>query len=179
MADLQRLLKAVNFAAIKHKNQRRKNPEKTPYINHPIGVANILSNEVGITDIDVLISAILHDTVEDTETSFEELEENFGPIVRGIVDECSDDKSLGKAERKQSQIEHAPMCSPKAKLVKLADKIYNLRDLNEITPEGWSRERVYEYFLWASKVFRGLQGTNSTLDKIYIGLLKTKGIDTS
>ena len=179
MADVQRLLKAVNFAAIKHRNQRRKNPEKTPYINHPIGVANILSSEADITDTDILISAILHDTVEDTETSFEELEDNFGPIVRGIVDECSDDKSLGKAERKQMQIEHAPMCSPKAKLVKLADKIYNLRDLNEITPEGWSGERVHEYFLWASKVFRGLQGTNNTLDKIYIGLLKTKGIEIS
>ena len=179
MADTQLLLKAVDFAAIKHKNQRRKNPDKTPYINHPIGVANILSNEIGITDIDVLASAILHDTVEDTETTFEELEDVFGRVIRGIVQECSDDKSLGKTERKQSQIDHAAMCSPKAKLVKLADKIYNLRDLNNITPEGWSNERVYEYFVWASKVFQGLKGTNSTLDKIYIGLLKTRGINTS
>ena len=177
MADSQLLLKALDFAAIKHKNQRRKNPEKTPYINHPIGVANILSNEADITDIEVLVSAVLHDTVEDTETTFEELEENFGTVIRKIVEECSDDKSLSKAERKQKQIEHTPMCSPKAKLVKLADKIYNLRDLNDVTPEGWSKERVEEYFIWSSKVFQGLKGTNKTLEQIYTDLLKSRGVD--
>ena len=179
MADAQRLVTAVNFAAIKHKNQRRKNPEKTPYINHPIGVANILSSEVDVADIDVLVSAILHDTVEDTETTFDEIEDNFGVVVRGIVEECSDDKSLPKAKRKENQIEHAPMCSPKAKLVKLADKIYNLRDLNESTPEGWSNERVQEYFVWASKVFQGLKGTNHALDKIFTDLLMSRGVTIS
>lgn len=178
-ADSQQLLKAVDFAAIKHKDQRRKNPGKTPYINHPIGVANILSNEADVTDIEVLVTAILHDTVEDTETSCEEIEEHFGRCIRILVEECSDDKSLQKAERKRQQIEHAPMCSPKAKLVKLADKIYNLRDLNEITPEGWSEERVQEYFSWASKVFVGLRGTNKNLDRIYEELLKNRGVEIS
>lgn len=179
MADLQLLVKATNFAAIKHRNQRRKDPQETPYINHPIGVAEILCNEAGITDIDVLIAAILHDTVEDTDTSFEEIGEAFGPVIRGIVEECSDDKTLEKAERKQLQIDHASMCSPKAKLVKLADKIYNLRDLNSVQPQGWTTERVQEYFCWSSKVFKGLKGTNKILDDIYSSLLKTRGIDSS
>eukprot|EP00112_Aurelia_sp_Birch-Aquarium-sp1_P007372 Seg1802.3 transcript_id=Seg1802.3/GoldUCD/mRNA.D3Y31 product="Guanosine-3' 5'-bis" protein_id=Seg1802.3/GoldUCD/D3Y31 len=177
MADTQLLVEAANFAAIKHKDQRRKNAEKTPYINHPIGVAHILTNEAGITDCEVLAGALLHDTVEDTNATFEELESKFGPAIRQIVEECSDDKSLGKEERKRKQIEHAPRCSPKAKLVKLADKIYNLRDLNRETPQGWSVERVHEYFVWASKVFRGLKGTHETLDKIYKDLLKGRNVE--
>ena len=179
MADTQLLLEAANFAAIKHKDQRRKNAEKTPYINHPIGVAHILSNEAGITDCEVLAGALLHDTVEDTNTTFEELESKFGSAIRRIVEECSDDKSLGKEERKRKQIEHAPHCSSKAKLVKLADKVYNLRDLNRETPQGWSTDRVHEYFVWASKVFDGLKGTNETLDKLYKDLLKGRKVEVN
>ncbi len=174
MAD--KLIEAVNFAAIKHKNQRRKDEDKTPYINHPIGVAFILSNEAEIDDIQVLIAAMLHDTVEDTNTTFDEIENIFGKEVRDIVNECSDDKSLPKEERKRLQVEHASSHSYKAKLVKLADKIYNLRDLNRSTPVGWSEQRVEEYFLWASRVFQGLRGTNSKLDKIYIELLKERNL---
>ncbi|XP_061520214.1 guanosine-3',5'-bis(diphosphate) 3'-pyrophosphohydrolase MESH1 isoform X1 [Phycodurus eques] len=128
------LLETVNFAAEKHRNQRRKDAEKTPYINHPIGVARILSHEAGITDIVVLQAALLHDTLEDTDTKPEELETKFGQIVAGIVQEVTDVKSLPKAERKRLQVEHAPHCSHQAKLVKLADKLYNLRDLNRCTP---------------------------------------------
>ena len=159
-----RLLEALNFAAIKHRNQRRKDPDKTPYINHPIGVAQILSKEGGITDCDVLIAAVLHDTVEDTDTTFEELENAFGAKIRKIVDECSDDKSLPKNERKRLQIEHAPACSHEAKLVKLADKLYNLRDLERVTPDGWTERRVQEYFVWASHVVAGLKGANDKLE---------------
>uniref|UniRef100_A0A8C8VN64 Guanosine-3',5'-bis(diphosphate) 3'-pyrophosphohydrolase MESH1 n=1 Tax=Pelusios castaneus TaxID=367368 RepID=A0A8C8VN64_9SAUR len=135
-SDVARLLEAADFAARKHRQQRRKDPEGTPYINHPIGVARILSREAGVTDIAVLQAALLHDTVEDTGTTFSEIEEHFGEEVRQIVEEVTDDKLLPKMERKRLQIERAPQSSRGAKLVKLADKLYNLRDLNRSTPAG-------------------------------------------
>lgn len=164
-SDVILYTKCIDFAAKKHKNQRRLDTEKTPYINHPIGmpegvidfylffelfhsivkfffssgVANILAEEGGITDLNVLMAAILHDTVEDTETTFDELETHFGSKIRGIVDECSDDKTKPKMERKRLQIEHAKNATFEAKLVKLADKLYNLRDLERCTPENWTK----------------------------------------
>ncbi|XP_013876874.1 guanosine-3',5'-bis(diphosphate) 3'-pyrophosphohydrolase MESH1 [Austrofundulus limnaeus] len=175
-SDAALLLEAANFAAYKHRNQRRKDPDGTPYINHPIGVSRILSHEGGVTDIDVLQAALLHDTVEDTDTTAEELREHFGVTVAGIVQEVTDDKSLPKLERKRRQVEHAPHCSPQAKLVKLADKLYNLRDLNHCTPVGWSAERIQEYFIWASEVVKGLKGTNSALEEKLENLFKERGI---
>ncbi|KAF7645211.1 hypothetical protein LDENG_00208420 [Lucifuga dentata] len=170
------VLETVNFAAEKHRNQRRKDPEQTPYINHPIGVARILSHEGGITDIEVLQAALLHDTVEDTDTSPAELEAMFGPVVARIVQEVTDDKSLPKQERKRLQVEHAPHCSQQAKLVKLADKLYNLRDLNRCMPTGWTAERVQEYFVWASQVVKGLKGTNQALEEKLEELFRQRGI---
>lgn len=102
--------------------------------------------EGNIHDPVVIIAAILHDTVEDTDTTFEEIETQFGTEVRNIVKELTDDKSLPKVERKRLQIENAPKCSHKAKLIKLADKLYNLRDLQKAIPVGWSEDRVKEYF---------------------------------
>ncbi|XP_071777236.1 guanosine-3',5'-bis(diphosphate) 3'-pyrophosphohydrolase MESH1 [Centroberyx gerrardi] len=171
------LLETVNFAAEKHRNQRRKDPEGTPYINHPIGVARILSHEGGITDIEVLQAALLHDTVEDTDTSPAELEAKFGATVARIVQEVTDDKSLSKQERKRLQVEHAPHRSFQAKLVKLADKLYNLRDLNRCTPSGWTAERVQEYFVWASQVVKGLRGTNQALEDRLEELFKQRGVE--
>ncbi|XP_061620840.1 guanosine-3',5'-bis(diphosphate) 3'-pyrophosphohydrolase MESH1 isoform X2 [Phyllopteryx taeniolatus] len=175
-SDAVFLVETVNFAAEKHRNQRRKDAEKTPYINHPIGVARILSHEAGITDIVVLQAALLHDTLEDTDTKPDELETKFGQIVAGIVQEVTDIKSLPKAERKRLQVEHAPHCSHQAKLVKLADKLYNLRDLNRCTPVGWTAERVQQYFVWASDVVKGLKGTNSALEEKLEELFRQRGI---
>ncbi|XP_075860850.1 guanosine-3',5'-bis(diphosphate) 3'-pyrophosphohydrolase MESH1 isoform X2 [Microcebus murinus] len=135
-SEAAQLLEAADFAARKHRQQRRKDPEGTPYINHPIGVARILTHEAGITDIAVLQAALLHDTVEDTDTTLDEVELHFGAQVRRLVEEVTDDKTLPKMERKRLQVEQAPHSSPGAKLVKLADKLYNLRDLNRCTPEG-------------------------------------------
>lgn len=163
---LQTYTKCINFAAVKHRNQRRLDSDKTPYINHPIGVAHILTAEGGVTDFEVIQAAILHDTVEDTDTSFEEIESLFGARVRRIVEEVTDDKSLPKLERKRLQIEHAATSSAQAKLVKLADKIYNLRDLKRCKPEGWTDERCKEYFIWAKKVCDNLKGTNPALEDI-------------
>ncbi|KAM9318273.1 guanosine-3',5'-bis(diphosphate) 3'-pyrophosphohydrolase MESH1 [Pholidichthys leucotaenia] len=175
-SDALLLLETVHFAAEKHRSQRRKDPEGSPYINHPIGVARILSHEGGVTEVEVLQAALLHDTVEDTDTTHEELEAKFGPTVARIVWEVTDDKSLPKQERKRLQVEHAPHCSRQAKLVKLADKLYNLRDLNRCIPMGWTSERVQEYFVWASEVVKGLKGTNPVLEAMLEELFKKRGV---
>ncbi|VDN85034.1 unnamed protein product, partial [Brugia pahangi] len=131
--DVCIVVKACNFAAERHRLQRRKDALQTPYINHPIGVANILSSEVGVTDSTTIAAALLHDTVEDTSTTFQEISSLFGEEVQ-IVQECTDDKSLPASVRKQLQIENAAKHSHKAKLIHLADKLYNLRDLERETP---------------------------------------------
>ncbi len=161
--DLTRLLEAVAFAAEKHRNQRRKDKEASPYINHPIALATLLAVTGGVDDIAVLQAAILHDTVEDTDTSFEELAQRFGTKVADIVAEVTDDKSLVKAQRKQLQIDHAPHASAEAALVKIADKICNLRDVATSPPSHWPIERQREYFDWAKKVVDGLPPVGAEL----------------
>lgn len=158
------LIKCVHFSAVKHKKQRRMDPDATPYINHPIGVAQILTEEANITDPTVLQAALLHDTVEDTDTTFEEIEKEFGRDVCNVVKEVTDDKSLPKHERKRLQIEHAAGSSHPAKLVKLADKLHNLRDLERCVPLGWTKQRVDEYFQWSQQVVQNLRGTNAELE---------------
>ncbi|CAG0921505.1 unnamed protein product, partial [Notodromas monacha] len=159
-----RLLRCANFAAIKHARQRRKDPQQTPYINHPLGVAQILADEGGITDVEVLMAAVLHDTVEDTDTTFEEIGSHFGPRVREIVEQVTDDPGLSWQERKHNQILNARRSTYEAKLVKLADKLYNLRDINRAYPVGWTEIRVQRYFDWARQVCSGLEGTNPLLE---------------
>jgi guanosine-3',5'-bis(diphosphate) 3'-pyrophosphohydrolase len=166
-SDLKLVLKALEFSARKHKNQRRKDVDASPYINHPISLANILCNEAHITDVDVICGALLHDTVEDTETVPEELEREFGKEITDIVMAVTDDKSLAKHERKQAQIDHAAHISDKAKLVKLADKISNLRDVSSNPPADWSLERRQEYFDWAKRVIDQLRGVNPGLESIF------------
>ncbi|KAJ1968972.1 Guanosine-3',5'-bis(diphosphate) 3'-pyrophosphohydrolase MESH1, partial [Dimargaris verticillata] len=127
------LFKTLVFASTKHANQRRKDPQGTPYINHPIGVAAYLV-EAGVTNVSVLQAALLHDTIEDTATTAEELRSEFGDQVTAIVLECSDDTALPSAQRKLIQVEKAAQASTEAKLVKMADKLYNLRDLCRALP---------------------------------------------
>ncbi len=164
------VLAAATFAARKHRDQRRKDQERSPYINHPLDVAYILYVEGGVRDASVLAAALLHDTVEDTDTTQDELAQRFGEAVAAIVAEVTDDRSLPKAQRKQQQIEHAPHISHKAKLVKLADKISNLRDVAQAPPVGWDDTRRQEYFQWAGKVVAGLRGTNFALEQVFDGL---------
>ena len=166
-ADLKTLLKALAFAADKHKNQRRKDVDASPYINHPISLADILCNEAHITDIETICSALLHDTVEDTETTADELEREFGRAVRDIVMDVTDDTDLSRAARKQAQIDHAAHISQKAKLVKLADKISNLRDIVNNPPAEWTLQRRREYFDWARDVIDRLRGVHPDLEAIF------------
>ena len=165
--DTGLVLKALAFAARKHRDQRRKGAEASPYINHPIELANVLWHEGGVTDAVVIAAALLHDTVEDTETTPEELEQEFGKQIRDIVLEVTDDKNLPPIQRKRLQVKRAPYSSHMAKLVKLADKICNLRDILEAPPEGWGLERKQRYFEWAREVTKGLRGTNERLEAAF------------
>ena len=163
--DLQLVLRAAAFAARKHSEQRRKDASASPYINHPIALAKILAEEGGVTDPRVIAAALLHDTIEDTETTLRELRGEFGDAIAGIVSEVSDTKWLGSATRKKLQITKAPRASKGAKLVKLADKIANVRDMLARPPAGWSLERRRDYFDWARSVVDQLRGTNSRLER--------------
>ena len=167
MSDLGLLIRAAAFAAHKHRDQRRKDAAATPYINHPLALALVLSAEGGVDDVATLCGALLHDTIEDTETTAAEIEQHFGAEIRSIVEEVTDDKSLPKPARKQAQIDHAAHISAKAKLVKLADKIANLRDVASSPPDRWSLERRQEYFDWAKRVVDQLRGAHPGLEQVF------------
>jgi len=167
VANSRGLIEAIGFAARKHSKQRRRDAEGTPYINHPIAVMRLLSSEAGIDDLETLTAAVLHDTIEDTDTTREELETLFGTEVSLIVCEVSDDKSLSKGERKRLQVEHAASLSYKARLVKLADKTCNLRDLLHTPPVEWPLWRRREYFEWSAEVVNGIRGTHATLEALF------------
>lgn len=167
MGRMNLMIKAAVFAADKHRDQRRKDMHASPYINHPIALLDVLVNEGDVTNVDVLCAALLHDTLEDTATQAAEIEGMFGGKIARIVQEVSDDKTLAKAERKRRQIEHAPHISSEAKLVKLADKICNLRDILVSPPAGWTLARKQEYFDWAAQVVVGLRGVHPQLESIF------------
>ncbi|HEX9875395.1 MAG TPA: HD domain-containing protein [Gammaproteobacteria bacterium] len=176
MADLLypalEILRAVHFAADRHRDQRRKDVGGSPYINHPIEVAEILARIGGISDLAVLQAAILHDTIEDTETSAEVLEAVFGAEVRDLVEEVTDDKSLPKEERKQRQIAHSPHLSGRAKMIKLADKTCNIRDVAHSPPADWSVERRTKYLDWSEAVIAGCRGVNKPLERYFDEVLR-------
>ena len=170
------LSEAVFFASIKHKNQRRKDNDSTPYINHPIEVMHVLAS-CAISDPDILAAGLLHDTIEDTQTSAGELEEKFGKKITSIVLECSDDKSLDKIERKQQQILHASTASNEAKQVKLADKYSNLNGLYTNPPTTWSTETIDGYVNWCWVVCSKLYGVNTKLDELLQNLFSKFGVN--
>ena len=165
------ILKAFLFAAEKHNEQRRKDTKASPYINHLIGVTETLWTVGDVRDVNLLVAAILHDTLEDTEATADEIKNQFGEEVLSLVLEVTDDKSLPKQTRKQLQVEHAPHKSGKAKLLKIADKINNIRDIIKSPPDSWPLERRQEYLLWSEKVVAGLRGGSTKLEDQYDELL--------
>jgi len=165
------LLKVLKFSAEKHKFQRRKDREQTPYINHPIQVAELLNRVGGVKESKVLMAALLHDTLEDTKTTESEIQDLCGKEVLNLVVEVTDDKSLPKLQRKQSQIEKAPHISTGAQLIKLADKICNVYDIAHSPPSNWTSERCQEYLSWSEQVVQGLRGINSDLEAHYDSVL--------
>ncbi len=161
------IVAALQFAASKHRNQRRKDAALTPYINHPISLLHLLHNEANVTDPVVLAGALLHDTVEDTETTLAEIEALFGSAVAAVVAQVTDDKSQPQAVRKQQQIDHAATLCDRAKLVKLADKTCNLRDLAQSPPANWSRDRLLTYCQWSKQVVDQLRGIHPPLENLF------------
>jgi guanosine-3',5'-bis(diphosphate) 3'-pyrophosphohydrolase len=162
-----RLLKALTFAAQKHSRQRRKDRDASPYVNHLIAVAYVLAAEGGATNEDLLLAAFLHDTIEDTPTSLDELREEFGGGVADLVAEVTDDRALPKRERKHRQVLHAPALSEAAKQLKIADKICNVRDMVDSPPVLWTRRRRREYLDWSEQVVAGCRGVNARLDEAF------------
>lgn len=165
--ELPVLVRALRFAADKHRAQRRLDVHASPYINHPIAVLSILCEEGGVDDQAVLCAGVLHDTIEDTETTPAELEALFGVDIRDIVLAVSDDKRLPKAERKRLQIVRAADARHEARLVKLADKTANLRDLVEHPPKHWDQARLLAYTRWAGDVIDGVRGTHPRLEALF------------
>lgn len=162
-----RLLRAVAFAAEKHRHQRRKDANASPFINHLIAAASVLAEEGHVTDEDLLVAAILHDSVEDTETTFASIEEHFGRAVADIVREVTDDQTLAKEERKRLQEVRSPHASSQAKQLKIADKICNIRDIVHNPPANWPTERKREYLQWSIRVIAGCRGVNVLLDQAF------------
>jgi guanosine-3',5'-bis(diphosphate) 3'-pyrophosphohydrolase len=163
------LLKALSFAAYKHRYQRRKGVKPIPYINHPIAVTDLLVRTGNIRDPETIAAALLHDTVEDTNTTLEELETEFGTAISQLVAELTDDKKLPDEERKRRQVEHASSLSPRARIIKLADKTCNLRDVVQDPPAKWTLKRKQQYFDWAKEVVDKIRGTNIELEKAFDG----------
>ncbi len=166
-SDTKLLLKALSFAAYKHRHQRRKGVKAIPYINHPIALADLLVRTANISDPATIATALLHDTVEDTCTTNEELKTEFGSAIAKLVAELTDDKSLPSEVRKRRQVEHAPSLSPRARMVKLADKTCNLRDVVQDPPAKWPLKRKQEYFDWAKEVVDEIRQPNPKLKKAF------------
>lgn len=171
MAPIRRILAAASFAAKNHVQQKRKGAMGEPYFNHLLEVAELVADSNDQLDVELMMAAFLHDTVEDTNVTLRELEENFGSDVAGLVAEMTDDKSLSKEERKLLQIQGAHKKTKRAQTLKLADKISNLRSILASPPVGWSTERKREYVEWANQVVSQLKAPNPILkeefDKTY------------
>jgi GTP diphosphokinase / guanosine-3',5'-bis(diphosphate) 3'-diphosphatase len=161
------ILAAANFAARKHQGQVRKNEHASPYITHPLTVAREISATGKVDDQSILVAAILHDTLEDTETTRDELQQHFGEDVLSIVLEVTDDKSLNKERRKQLQVIHAPQLSYAARIIKLADKLVNCRDILHMPPRDWTLVRRQEYIQWSADVLAQIRNTNPPLEAAF------------
>jgi len=168
---LDKILESIVFAACKHENQVRKDQCHSPYVTHPIMVAKAVWEVGGVDDSPTLIAAILHDVIEDTVTKNRELQQIFGEDVLKIVLEVSDDKSLDRMERKRLQVEHAQDLSEPAKIIKLADKLTNCKDILHSPPKDWTLERRREYIQWAADVVHNLRGTNLSLENAFDELI--------
>jgi GTP diphosphokinase / guanosine-3',5'-bis(diphosphate) 3'-diphosphatase len=171
LRPIRGILQAAHFAAQKHAEQRRKGAAAEPYIHHLLEVAELVSNALEEPDTDLVIAALLHDSVEDAGVTEEELTRDFGPDVATLVLEVTDDKSLPKAERKRLQIVNADQKSVRAQVIKLADKVSNLRAILSSPPSDWTVQRKREYFEWAKQVVDGLTAPNPKLkaefDRLY------------
>ena len=165
------VLRAIDFAARKHCDQRRKDGKGSPYINHPIAVALLIAEVGGVQDAEVLAAAVLHDTLEDTGTTHGELKSAFGARVCSLVEEVTDNRELPKAERKRLQIANASQLSLEAVLIKLGDKISNVQDIVQAPPVGWSWTRRWAYLDWAEAVIQNCNKVNPRLERRFADVM--------
>ena len=161
--NITTILEAALFAAQRHSQQKRKGSAAEPYVNHLLEVSHLASLALDEPDPNLIVAALLHDTIEDVGVTREELTQRFGEDVASLVLEVTDDKSLPKAERKRLQIENAPKKSPRAQIIKLADKTSNLLSLLSSPPAHWKEERKHQYLQWAKDVVAGLTAPNPVL----------------
>ena len=164
LSDVLLIARAWNFSAERHAKQRRKGEAQEPYVNHLAEVAELVATATEGRDGNLVAAAVLHDTVEDTATLPGELASIFNADVAELVSEVTDDKRLDKDQRKKLQIFHAAAKTPRAKLLKLADKTSNLRSMVKSPPSDWSLDRRREYLTWSKEVVLGLRGANSWLE---------------
>ncbi|MBI2317212.1 MAG: HD domain-containing protein [Betaproteobacteria bacterium] len=167
MSDIVRIARALDFAARKHVGQKRKGAAGEPYINHLAEVALLVAEATEGRDTNLAIAALLHDTIEDQDVKHEELAAEFGKDVADLVAEVTDDKRLPKEERKRLQVETAAARSNRAKMLKIADKIANLRSIRSSPPSHWSEERKEAYFDWAARVVAGCRGVSPKLEALF------------
>ncbi|MBI3509186.1 MAG: bifunctional (p)ppGpp synthetase/guanosine-3',5'-bis(diphosphate) 3'-pyrophosphohydrolase [Bacteroidetes bacterium] len=165
------LIDAILFASECHSGQVRKDGH-TPYINHPLEVMHLLISEGGIDDHEILIAAVLHDVVEDTQVTGQDIREKFGKRVEKIVLELTDDKSLSKDERKKAQLDSAASLSREARFIRLSDKICNVYDILYAPPGNWGMDRRRDYLFWAEAVIEKIKGINEPLEKKFAELMK-------
>jgi len=165
--DLIRLARAYEFAARWHTDQRRKGIKAEPYINHLTEVALLVSESTDGADANLVLAAVLHDTIEDTKATFDDLLSAFGQDVAELVKEVTDDKLIHKAQRKRLQVEHAPHLSLRARAIKIADKTSNLRSMLHSPPADWPNERRRRYFAWAKAVVSAARGVNPAIEAAF------------
>jgi hypothetical protein len=180
--EVQRLTKALAFAADAHRNQRRKGAGQEPYINHLIEVLDLVAS-VECDDMDVLVAALLHDVLEDTRTGYDDLAALFGARVARIVQENSDDMTLPKPERGRARLEAMSKKSREARLVKFADIISNLRAIAVSPPAGWSNDRRLGYLSSCRDLVNAGRGSNAAIERIFddtakevVRVIRTEGI---
>jgi guanosine-3',5'-bis(diphosphate) 3'-pyrophosphohydrolase len=169
--NLDAIFEAAIFAALKHQGQVRKDKGASPYITHPLAVAREIFSTGKVDDPNILIAALLHDTIEDTKTSADEIRSRFGEEVLSTVLEVTDDKKLPKEVRKLQQIIHAPELSYAARIIKIADKLVNCRDILNTPPQEWDILRRREYIQWAANVVAQIRDTNPHLEAAFDKIL--------
>lgn len=175
LESIRAILHAANFAAEKHVSQKRKGAAAEPYVNHLLEVAELIAGALAEPDPNLVIAALLHDTIEDCGVIRDEIAQRFGDDVAALVVEVTDNKTLPKAERKRLQVANAPYKSPRAQMLKLADKVSNLRAILNSPPANWTAERKLEYFEWAKQVVDGLSAPNPILKREFDSLHEQAG----
>jgi (p)ppGpp synthase/HD superfamily hydrolase len=161
--QIEKLFEALEYASKLHKDQRRKGNGGSPYVNHLIEVASLLSRVAEVTDHEVIIAAILHDVLEDTEAREGDIFDRFGGTVLAYVKHVTDDKLLSLEKRRIAQLKSIENSSSQIQLIKLADHCSNIASL----PPSWDRARLESYISWSHSIAVHCYSASEELAKVY------------